>query len=112
MLTYPHPDRRGPGGARRRSPSGLGVVRARTAQGRQGQEARTRALTAAQRQELAPLVTLVDEVMKGATPGTVPGHAAEDPPKDAKDAKAPRRRPRPATSPLTWRNDFLKAQQG
>jgi hypothetical protein len=74
------------------------------------------AITAAQRQELAPVVTLVDEVMKGTVPAgsyMVPPTAAG---KDVKDAPAPAAPastgPQPASPdvPLSWKNDFLKAQ--
>ena len=66
-------------------------------------------LTAAQRQEAAPLARLVDEVMKGAAPGTFSSRRPRKPlPRTARTRRR-RRRPR---SPLTWRQDFLKAQHG
>ena len=64
-------------------------------------------LTAAQRSEAAPLARLADEVMKGAAPGTY----LVTPQKDA-SKEAPASQPAPAEIPLTWRADFLKAQQG
>jgi hypothetical protein len=59
----------------------------------------------AQRQELLPVFRLVDEVMKGTAPGTytVPAVAKEP-------ATAPQPVAAPGDVPLTWRNDFLKAQ--
>jgi hypothetical protein len=70
-------------------------------------------LTAAQRQEAAPLARLADEVMKGAAPGTYLVTPPKDPSaKDAKDAKDVPSQPAPETVALTWRQDFLKAQQG
>lgn len=69
-------------------------------------------LTAAQRQEASPLAKLADEVMKGAAPGTYLVTPPKDPSaKDAKDAKDVPSQPAPEI-PLTWRADFLKAQQG
>jgi hypothetical protein len=68
-------------------------------------------LTAAQRQEAAPLARLADEVMKGTAPGTY----LVTPPKDpsGKDpGKDSPTQPAPAEVALTWRQDFLKAQQG
>jgi hypothetical protein len=63
------------------------------------------AFTAAQKQEAAPLAKLADEVMKGTAPGTY----LVTPPKDpAKDAPT---QPAPAAITLTWRADFLKADQ-
>jgi hypothetical protein len=72
--------------------------------------------TAAQRQEAAPLAKLADEVMKGAAPGTYMVTPPKDPAaKDAKDSKDAKpdvpSQPAPAEVPLTWRADFLKAQQ-
>jgi hypothetical protein len=68
-------------------------------------------VTPAQRQEAAPLARLADEAMKGAAPGSYLVTPAKDPAaKDAKDAPAPQ--PAPADVALTWRADFLKAQQG
>jgi hypothetical protein len=70
-------------------------------------------LSAAQRQELLPLFRLVDQVMKGTAPGT---YLVPPPPKDGKDkgkegeAAAAAPQPAPAEVPITWRNDFLKAQ--
>lgn len=67
-------------------------------------------LNAAQRQELMPLFRLVDDVMKGTSPGT---YLVPPPPKDAKDAKeaAPAAlQPAPAEVPLAFSNHFLKAQ--
>ena len=66
-------------------------------------------LTAAQRQEAAPLARLADEVMKGAAPGTYLVTAKDPASKDAKDAAS---QPAPENIALTWRQDFLKAQQG
>ncbi len=69
-------------------------------------------LTAAQRQEASPLAKLADEVMKGAAPGTYLVTPPKDPSaKDAKDAKDAPSQPAPEIA-LTWRADFLKAQQG
>ena len=69
-------------------------------------------LTAAQRQEAAPLAKLADEVMKGAAPGTYLVTPPKDPSaKDAKDAKDTPSQSAPEV-PLTLRADFLKAQQG
>jgi hypothetical protein len=63
------------------------------------------ALTAAQKQEAAPLAKLADEVMKGKEPGTY----LVTPPKDpAKDAPT---QPAPAPITLAWKADFLKADQ-
>ena len=66
-------------------------------------------LTAAQRQEAAPLARLADEVMKGAAPGTYLVTAKDPASKDAKDAPS---QAAPENIALTWRQDFLKAQQG
>jgi hypothetical protein len=66
-------------------------------------------LTAAQRLEAAPLARLADEAMKGAAPGTYLVSAKDPASKDAKDTAS---QPAPETIPLTWRQDFLKAQQG
>jgi hypothetical protein len=70
--------------------------------------------TAAQRQEVAPLAKLVDEVMKGAAPGTYLVTPPKDPTakdnKDNKDAPPQASQPAPAEVPLTLRADFLKAQ--
>lgn len=67
--------------------------------------------TAAQRQEAAPLAKLVDEVMKGAAPGTYLVTPPKDPAaKDPKDVKDTPSQPAPAEVPLTFRADFLKAQ--
>jgi hypothetical protein len=67
--------------------------------------------TAAQRQEIAPLAKLVDEVMKGAAPGTYMVTPPKDPnAKDAKDAKDTPSTTAPAEVALTLRADFLKAQ--
>jgi hypothetical protein len=69
-------------------------------------------LTAAQRQEAAPLARLADEVMKGAAPGTYLVTPPKDPAaKDGKDAKDTPSQQAPEIA-LTWRQDFLKAQQG
>ncbi|MEO5819104.1 MAG: hypothetical protein ABIT71_01250 [Vicinamibacteraceae bacterium] len=69
-------------------------------------------LTAAQRQEAAPLAKLADEVMKGAAAGTYLVTPPKDPQaKDAKDAKDVPSQTAPEI-PLTFRQDFLKAQQG
>jgi hypothetical protein len=54
-----------------------------------------------QRQELTPLVRTIDEVMKGGTAGTF----AVTTNKEGAATLAPD----PATIPLTWKNDFLKA---
>jgi hypothetical protein len=63
------------------------------------------AFTAAQKQEAAPLAKLADEAMKGTATGTY----LVTPPKDpAKDAPT---QPAPAAITLTWRADFLKADQ-
>ncbi len=67
-------------------------------------------LTAAQRQEASPLARLADEVMKGAAPGTYLVTPPKDPAKD-KDAKDTPSQTAPEIA-LTWRQDFLKAQQG
>jgi hypothetical protein len=71
-------------------------------------------LTAAQRQEAAPLAKLADEVMKGAAPGTYLVTLPKDPQakdnKDSKDAAPSQQAPDAIT--LTMRQDFLKAQQG
>lgn len=67
-------------------------------------------LTAAQRQEAAPLARLADEVMKGTAPGTYLV-TAKEPSKD-KDAKDAPSQPAPDPVTLTLRQDFLKAQQG
>ena len=69
----------------------------------------TGASTAAQRQEAAPLARLADEVMKGAAPGTYLVTAKDPASKDAKDTPS---QAVPETIALTWRQDFLKAQQG
>jgi hypothetical protein len=69
------------------------------------------ALTAAQNAELAPVIMLVDEVMKGAVPAgtyTVPG----TPPKDAATPVAPQAVAAPGDVVLGWKNDFLKGQNG
>jgi hypothetical protein len=58
-------------------------------------------LSDAQRNELAPLVRTVDEVMKSGTAGTF----AVTTNKEGAATLAPD----PATVPLTWKNDFLKA---
>lgn len=63
------------------------------------------ALTAAQKQEAAPLAKLADEVMKGKEPGTYLVTPPKDPAKDAPTQAAP------ASIALTWKNDFLKADQ-
>jgi hypothetical protein len=70
-------------------------------------------LTAAQRQEASPLARLADEVMKGAAPGTYLVTPPKDPSsKDKdKDAKDTPSQAAPEIA-LTWRQDFLKAQQG
>jgi hypothetical protein len=62
-------------------------------------------LNPAQRQELAPLFRLVDDVMKGTAPGTyiVPSATAKEP-------AAPQPQAAPADVPVTLRADFLKAQ--
>jgi hypothetical protein len=62
-------------------------------------------LNPAQRQELAPLFRLVDDVMKGTAPGTylVPSATAKEP-------AAPQPQAAPADVPIAFRNDFLKAQ--
>jgi hypothetical protein len=59
-------------------------------------------LTQAQRVELAPLLALVDSVMKGAAAGTylVPPAGKEG---------APQSQAAPADVPLSWKNDFLAA---
>lgn len=62
-------------------------------------------LTQAQRQELMPLFRLVDEVMKGTPAGTYLVSPAS-----AKEPAAPQPQVAPADVPLTWRNDYLKAQ--
>jgi hypothetical protein len=65
-------------------------------------------LSAAQNAELIPVITLVDEVMKGAVaPGTytVPATA----PKEGA-APAPQAVAAPGDLPLSWKNDFLKGQ--
>jgi hypothetical protein len=67
-------------------------------------------MTAAQRQEVAPLARLADEVMKGLAPGTYMVTPPKDPAKDAKDAVASQ--PAPEAVTLSLRQDFLKAQQG
>jgi hypothetical protein len=68
-------------------------------------------LTAPQRQEAAPLAKLADEVMKGTAAGTYLVTPPKDPAKsDGKEAAATQ--PAPSEIALTWRNDFLKAQQG
>ena len=66
-------------------------------------------LTAAQRQEAAPLARLADEAMKGTAPGTYLVTAKDPASKDAKDTPS-----QAASDPvaLTWHQDFLKAQQG
>jgi hypothetical protein len=66
-------------------------------------------LTAAQRQEAVPLARLADEVMKGTAPGTYLVTAKDPASKDAKDSPS---QAAPENIPLTWRQDFLKAQQG
>ena len=66
-------------------------------------------LTAAQRQEAAPLARLADEVMKGTAPGTYLVTAKDPASKDAKDTPS---QVAPDTITLSWRQDFLKAQQG
>jgi hypothetical protein len=58
-------------------------------------------LSDVQRQELTPLVKTIDEVMKSGTAGTF----AVTTNKEGAATLAPD----PATVPLTWRNDFLKA---
>jgi hypothetical protein len=79
------------------------------AQRKDDKDKKTEGLTAAQRQESAPLARLVDDVMKGAV---APGAYLVTLPKDpaAKDVPAPQ--PTQADATLVWRNDFLKAQQG
>jgi hypothetical protein len=68
-------------------------------------------LTAAQRLEAAPLAKIADEVMKGTAPGTYLVVPPKDPNKtDGKEPAATQ--PAPSDVGLTWRNDFLKAQQG
>lgn len=63
-------------------------------------------VTVAQRQEVAPLARLTDEVMKGAAPGTYVVTQAKDP----KEVVASQ--PAPEAVTLALRHDFLKAQQG
>src|SRR5919107_4699247 len=65
-------------------------------------------LTAAQRQEAAPLARLADEAMKGAASGTYLVTAKDPAAKDGKDTPS---QAAPETIALTWRHDFLKAQQ-
>jgi hypothetical protein len=68
-------------------------------------------LSPAQNAELAPVVLLVDEVMKGAVGAgtyTVPGA----PPKDAATPPAPQAVAAPGDVALAWKNDFLKGQNG
>src|SRR5215213_10166445 len=73
-------------------------------------------LTAAQRQEAAPLARLTDEAMKGTAPGTYLVTAKEPSAKDGKDAAKDGKDAPPQAAPETvavsWHNDFLKAQQG
>ena len=78
------------------------------AQRKDDKEKKTEGLTAAQRQETAPLARLVDEVMKGAAAGAYLVTMPKDP--AAKELPAPQATQADAT--LVWRNDFLKAQQG
>jgi hypothetical protein len=67
-------------------------------------------VTAAQRQEVAPLARLADEVMKGLPAGTYLVTPPKDPSKEPKEA-APSQ-PAPEAVTLGLRLDFLKAQQG
>jgi hypothetical protein len=67
----------------------------------QGQAQDQSKMSDAQRNELAPLVRTVDEVMKSGTPGTF----AVTTNKEGAATLAPD----PAAVPLTWKNDFLKA---
>jgi hypothetical protein len=78
------------------------------AQKRDDKKSQESSLSAAQRQELTPVVTVVDEVMKGASPaGTYVVASAP-----AKESAAPQVQAAPAAVPLSWKNDFLKAQNG
>jgi hypothetical protein len=67
-------------------------------------------VTVAQRQEVAPLARLADEVMKGLAPGTYLVTPPKEPGKEPKDA-APSQ-PAPEAVTLGIRQDFMKAQQG
>ena len=67
-------------------------------------------VTVAQRQEVAPLARLADEVMKGLAPGTYLVTPPKEPGKEPKDAAASQ--PAPEAVTLSIRQDFLKAQQG
>jgi hypothetical protein len=82
-----------------------GPLAAQKKDDKKGQEG---ALTAAQSAELAPVVTLVDEVMKGAVPaGTYTMPAG--PPKEGAPA-APQAVSAPGDIPVSLKNDFLKGQ--
>jgi hypothetical protein len=65
-------------------------------------------LTAAQTAELAPVITLVDEVMKGAV-GAGTYAIPATPAKDAA-AAAPQAVAAPGDVAVSWKNDFLKGQ--
>ena len=79
------------------------------AQRKDEKDKKAEGLTAAQRQEAAPLARLTDDVMKGATaPGTYLVTVPKEP--AAKDVPPPQATTADVT--LAWRNDFLKAQQG
>jgi hypothetical protein len=67
-------------------------------------------VTAAQRQEVAPLARLADEVMKGLAPGTYLVTPPKDPGKEPKEPVPSQ--PAPEAVTLGIRHDFLKAQQG
>lgn len=67
-------------------------------------------VTVAQRQEVAPLARLADEVMKGLAPGTYLVTPPKEPGKEPKDAGPSQ--PAPEAVTLSMRQDFLKAQQG
>jgi hypothetical protein len=78
------------------------------AQKKDDKKAQDTALSAAQNAELVPVITLVDEVMKGATaPGTYT--VAATAPKEGAPA-APQAVAAPGDVALSWKNDFLKGQ--
>lgn len=78
------------------------------AQKKDDKKAPDTALSAGQNAELLPIITLVDEVMKGAVaPGTYT--VAATAPKEGAPA-APQAAAAPGDIPLVWKNDFLKGQ--
>ena len=83
------------------APAALGAQKKDDKKNQQGQASDQSKMSDAQRNELAPLVRTVDEVMKSGTAGTF----AVTTNKEGAATLAPD----PASIPLTWKNDFLKA---